>query len=189
MPPPTTTTATPNIHPTSNITAAAAAAAVPTPAAAATTAHEKMWHEMQQKLEEVSLSGDHVFGSTHSKSLASLRTAQVELAQAWMRSEEDDLDNKHTVFGHQAFAPAASGAGGGAAASSSAAAVQEQDEDLLLAGERRRANDAHFARVAMSVVDVTRRLENVARAMAGVELESRGIWAGSSDSDGSSLLS
>lgn len=103
-----------------------------------------------------------------------------------MRSEEDDLDNKHTVFGRQAFAPAASGAGVGA--SSSVATVQEQDEDLLLAGERRRANDAHFARVAMSVVDVTRRLENVARAMAGVELESRGIWAGSSDSDGSSLL-
>ncbi|RPB07033.1 hypothetical protein P167DRAFT_471074, partial [Morchella conica CCBAS932] len=147
-------------------------------------AHEKMWHEMQQKLEEVSLSGDHVFGSTHSKSLANLRTAQVELAQAWMRSEEDDLDNKHTVFGRQAFAPAASG---GAGASSSVATVQEQDEDLLLAGERRRANDAHFARVAMSVADVTRQLENVARAMAGVELESRGIWAASSDSDGSSL--
>lgn len=161
------------------------------------TAHEKMWREMQQKLEEVSLSGDHVFGSTHSKSLANLRTAQVELAQAWMRSEEEDLDNKHTVFGRQAFAPAASasstaGAGTAAAAaaapSSSAAAMHDHDEDLLLAGERRRANDAHFSRVAMSVVDVTRRLENVARAMAGVELESRGIWAGGSESEGSSLM-
>lgn len=149
--------------------------------------HERMWAEMQQKLEEVELSADHVFGSSHTKSLEGLRIAQVELAQAWMRSEEDELDNKHSEFGKKAFAgvtmspPRAGGAG----------VMFEREEDMendvLLARKRRMANDEHFNKVAMSVVDVTQKLENVAKAMAGVELESRSIWADSSESDGSSI--
>lgn len=150
---------------------------------------------MQQKLEEVELSADHVFGAEHARSLESLRSAQVQLAQAWMRTEEDELDNKHFEFGKKAFA--------GATAMSpprtervgglfGREAEEEEDgedteNDVLLARKRRLANDEHFNRIAMSVVDVTRKLENVARAMDDVELESRSIWAGSSESDGSSM--
>lgn len=154
---------------------------------------------MQQKLEEVELSADHVFGAEHARSLESLRSAQVQLAQAWMRTEEDELDNKHSEFGKKAFAGAAAMSppprtervGGGGVLFSKDGHEEDDEEDtendILLARKRRLANDEHFNRIAMSVVDVTRKLEDVARAMDGVELESRSIWAGSSESDGSSM--
>lgn len=162
-----------------------------------------MWDEMQQKLEEVELSADHVFGAEHARSLESLRSAQVQLAQAWMRTEEDELDNKHSEFGKKAFAgatamspPRAERAGGlfgreaeGGEGDGDGEGEDGEDteNDVLLARKRRLANDEHFNRIAMSVVDVTRKLEDVARAMDDVELESRSIWAGSSESDGSSM--
>lgn len=153
---------------------------------------------MQQKLEEVELSADHVFGAEHARSLESLRSAQVQLAQAWMRTEEDELDNKHSEFGKKAFAgatamspPRAERVGGlfGREAEGEGEGEDGEDteNDVLLARKRRLANDEHFNRIAMSVVDVTRKLEDVARAMDDVELESRSIWAGSSESDGSSM--
>lgn len=144
---------------------------------------------MQQKLEEVELSADHVFGSSHAKSLEGLRTAQVELAQAWMRSEEDDLDNKHSEFGKKAFAGTSLPSKFNSTVDGGGISRREEDldNDILLAMERRRANDEHFNRVAISVMDVTQKLENVAKAMAGVELESRGIWAGSTESEISSM--
>ncbi|PUU84379.1 hypothetical protein B9Z19DRAFT_960691 [Tuber borchii] len=162
-------------------------------------AHEKMWAEMQQKLQEVELSADHVFGSSHAKSLEELRAAQIALAQAWMRSEEEEeeeggggLDGEHVEFGRGAFgrdlgkgkgvAGAASGGGGGGGGD-----MLETEGDILLARKRRLANDEHFTRVARSVQDVTRRLETVAEAMACVEMESRGIWAGGTESDGTSI--
>jgi hypothetical protein len=54
---------------------------------------DALWAEMQSTLEEVELSaanGTHVFGPEHSKALEQLRAAQIELAQAWARSEADD---------------------------------------------------------------------------------------------------
>jgi hypothetical protein len=48
---------------------------------------------MQATLEEAELSasgGTHVFGPDHDRKLAELRLAQIELAQAWARSEADD---------------------------------------------------------------------------------------------------
>ncbi|RPA95570.1 hypothetical protein L873DRAFT_1697607 [Choiromyces venosus 120613-1] len=166
-------------------------------------AHEKMWAEMQQKLQEVELSADHVFGATHAQSLQELRAAQIALAQAWMRSEEgggndiegggggrEGLDGEHVEFGRGAFGSergfgkgkgVAGGVGGGGDVGG------EMEGDVLLARKRRLANDEHFSRVARSVQDVTRKLESVAEAMANVEMESRGIWAGSTESDGTSI--
>ena len=55
---------------------------------------DALWAEMQSTLEEVKLSavnGTHVFGLDHGKALEGLRAAQIELAQAWARSEADDV--------------------------------------------------------------------------------------------------
>ncbi|KAH7249189.1 hypothetical protein MRS44_007511 [Fusarium solani] len=53
-----------------------------------------LWSEMQATLEDVELSasgGTHVFGPDHDRKLADLRAAQIALAQAWARSEADDV--------------------------------------------------------------------------------------------------
>jgi len=156
-------------------------------------AHEKMWAEMQQKLQEVELSADHVFGSSHAKCLEELRAAQIALAQAWMRSEEEEgggggLDGEHVEFGRGAFGrDLGKGKGVAGATGGGGGDILETEGDILLARKRRLANDEHFARVARSVQDVTRRLETVAEAMACVEMESRGIWAGGTESDGTSI--
>ncbi|KAI1173218.1 hypothetical protein F4777DRAFT_558928 [Nemania sp. FL0916] len=55
---------------------------------------DALWAEMQATLEEAQLSasgGTHVFGPDHDRKLAELRTAQIALAQAWGRSEADDV--------------------------------------------------------------------------------------------------
>jgi len=153
---------------------------------------------MQQKLQEVELSADHVFGSSHAKCLEELRAAQIALAQAWMRSEEEEggggeLDGEHVEFGRGAFGrdlgkgKGVAGAAGGGGGGGGGGDIFETEGDILLARKRRLANDEHFARVARSVQDVTRRLETVAEAMACVEMESRGIWAGGTESDGASI--
>ncbi|KAM0549102.1 hypothetical protein ACHAPJ_009557 [Fusarium lateritium] len=65
---------------------------------------------MQATLEEVELSasgGTHVFGPDHDRKLADLRAAQIALAQAWARSEADDvietaqLENVGSVTGSE----------------------------------------------------------------------------------------
>ena len=124
---------------------------------------------MHQKLTEVELAGSSTrnifFTPAHTKALSDLRTAQIALAQAWLHDNHDD-DNR----------------------------VNYQDAESLFGGDknadvrkRRAANDAHFARVADGVVDVARKLEDVARAMGEVEKESRGIWEeGSGDGSGRS---
>ncbi|KAF4961613.1 hypothetical protein FSARC_10142 [Fusarium sarcochroum] len=69
-----------------------------------------LWSEMQATLEEVELSasgGTHVFGPDHDRKLADLRAAQIALAQAWARSEADDvietaqLENVGSVTGSE----------------------------------------------------------------------------------------
>ncbi|PKS13098.1 hypothetical protein jhhlp_000439 [Lomentospora prolificans] len=55
---------------------------------------DALWAEMQATLEEVELSasgGTHVFGPDHDRKLAELRAAQITLAQAWARSEADEV--------------------------------------------------------------------------------------------------
>ena len=55
---------------------------------------DALWAEMQTTLEEVEVSAfnsTHVFGPEHSRALEGLRMAQIGLAQAWARSEADDV--------------------------------------------------------------------------------------------------
>lgn len=60
----------------------------------ATDRTDALWSEMQATLEEVELSasgGTRVFGPDHDRKLAELRAAQIALAQAWARSEADEV--------------------------------------------------------------------------------------------------
>lgn len=59
---------------------------------------------------------------------------------------------------------------------------EETESDILLARKRREANDQYFQRVNHGVLDVVRKLEEVAVAMREVEQESKEVW----DEDGSS---
>ncbi|KAK4545435.1 hypothetical protein LTR36_002785 [Oleoguttula mirabilis] len=57
------------------------------------------WREMQSTLNEVELtaqSSTHVFGESHAKALDDLRNAQVELARAWGRGNEDKASQAAT---------------------------------------------------------------------------------------------
>lgn len=176
---------------------------------------DAQWAEMQSTLEEVELSavnGNHVFGPQHSKALEGLRIAQIELAQAWARSEADEAvdatDKEGKAFsaarGNQGrslldtVAPEggkASTAKGSTAASGNgvpgverfgSSMKEETEADILLARKRREANDRYFQRVNSGVLDVVAKLEEVANAMKAVEQESRDIW-GETESDSASL--
>ena len=64
---------------------------------------------------------------------------------------------------------------------------EETENDILLARRRRLANDRYFERVNKGVVDVVAKLEDVAKRMGGVEMESKEIWGeGDSMESGSS---
>ncbi|KAJ5051582.1 uncharacterized protein L3040_001358 [Drepanopeziza brunnea f. sp. 'multigermtubi'] len=176
---------------------------------------DALWAEMQTTLEEVELnavSGTHVFGAEHGKALESLRAAQIELAQAWARSEADEaiestdkgsktVGGKGLAFGSEARSaldtagstvPSASGRPGssgiamGTAHSMGSSMEEETEADILLARKRREANDRYFQRVNEGVLDVVAKLEHVANAMKAVEQESRDIW-GENESTRTSL--
>jgi septum formation topological specificity factor MinE len=166
---------------------------------------------MQSTLEEVELSavnGTHVFGPEHSKALEGLRAAQIELAQAWARSEADDavesadkeskglsggktmalgsegksvLDTMGSTVPSGNGRPGSSGAAVGATERIGSELEKETEADILLARKRREANDRYFQRVNEGVLDVVAKLEEVANAMKAVEQESRDIW-GENDS-------
>ena len=55
----------------------------------------------------------------------------------------------------------------------------ETAQDIKLAGERRAANEAYFKKVDQGVKEVVEKLERVAEAMRGVEGESRTLWSNS----------
>jgi hypothetical protein len=137
---------------------------------------DALWAEMQATLEEVELSatnGAHVFGPDHGRALEGLRAAQIQLAQAWARSEADDAvessvdkESNAEKMGNRM--------------------AEETESDILLARKRREANDRYFKRVNDGVLDVVAKLEEVASAMREVEQESRDIW-GESGSTTASL--
>ena len=115
---------------------------------------------MQATLAEVELSaanGTHVFGQAHEKALEELRVAQVELAMAWGREEDEvpDEDEK----GEEG--------------------EDDGEADVRAARKRREANERYFKRVEEGVGYVVGKLETVAGAMGKVERESREIWSGS----------
>ncbi|CZS98386.1 hypothetical protein WAI453_005843 [Rhynchosporium graminicola] len=176
---------------------------------------DALWAEMQTTLEEVELnavSGTHVFGAEHSKALEGLRAAQIELAQAWARSEADEamestdkgsksvgakgialgsegrsgLDTAGSTVPSASGRPGSSGIATGTVHSMGSKIEEETEADILLARRRREANDRYFQRVNEGVLDVVAKLEEVANAMKAVEQESRDIW-GESDSARTSL--
>jgi hypothetical protein len=168
---------------------------------------DALWAEMQATLEEVELSatnGAHVFGPDHSRALEGLRAAQIQLAQAWARSEADDavestVDKESKTLGPKiggivqgnegrgALEPLDTDGGAGSTVPSGASGVaaaekmgnrmaEETESDILLARKRREANDRYFQRVNDGVLDVVAKLEEVATAMRVVEQESGDIW-------------
>ena len=66
---------------------------------------------------------------------------------------------------------------------------EETEHDILLAKKRREANDRYFQKVNAGVLDVVAKLEEVAKAMKGVEMESREIWGEPNSASGDSLES
>ncbi|KAI5845424.1 hypothetical protein BZA05DRAFT_438651 [Tricharina praecox] len=115
---------------------------------------DPLWHTMQSTLSTLpghsGGSGSNVFfTAAHTRALDELRIAQMALAQAWMS------DATSSPSGGE-------GAGGAAAWE-----------------KKRLASDAHFGRVASGVRDVAAKLDRVVDAMGDVEVESRGIWGGS----------
>ncbi|KAK4555105.1 hypothetical protein LTR86_007871 [Recurvomyces mirabilis] len=186
--------------------------AMPTLKKASEREADAKWREMQSTLNEVELtaqSSTHVFGESHAAALEELRRAQIELARAWGRGNEE----KGSPTNPQAdrFSEAESiardrqtgvGGGGGrnrgntdasastvlsdeSVLSNSTARSQLEDEtaqDIKLASERRAANEAYFKKVESGVKEVVKKLEVVAEAMRGVEGESRSLWSQSSGS-------
>ena len=168
--------------------------------------NDALWAEMQNTLAEVELSaarGMHVFGPEHARALEELRLAQTSLAQAWVRSEADEVSDDQTVEvdgsvsrGAGVLSPTAGGSGAGGKdgqgkegeAKKKLSVEEETEDDIKLARKRREANDRYFQRVNGGVLDVVAKLEDVALAMRAVEKGSRDIWS-ESDSIGTSMNS
>lgn len=140
---------------------------------------DALWAEMQATLAEVELSaarGTHFFGPEHSAALEELRTAQISLAQAWARSEADEIVDHPGE--HDDDASKDAGASMDKGGEGKGKGLEEETEgDILLGQKRREANDKYFKRVNLGVLDVVGRLEEVAVAMEKVEKESREIWS------------
>ncbi|KAK7555716.1 hypothetical protein IWX49DRAFT_606515 [Phyllosticta citricarpa] len=160
---------------------------------------DAIWAEMQNTLEEVELSaihGTHVFRPGHSKALEDLRSAQIALAQAWAKTEAEDEQQDAAAKREEArplgtsnllasdrserlgtAAPVVTGRPrSGTEASVKSQLEQDTENDILLARKRREANDRYFQRVNAGVLDVVAKLDEVAKAMKGVEQESKEIW-------------
>ena len=58
---------------------------------------------------------------------------------------------------------------------------EETEKDIELSRRRREENDRYFEKVNKGVQEVVVRLEEVAKAMRGVENESNEIWGRSDD--------
>ncbi|KAK4634753.1 hypothetical protein CLAFUW4_00755 [Fulvia fulva] len=172
---------------------------------------EAKWKEMQSTLNEVELtaqSSTHVFGESHAAALDELRKAQVELARAWGRGNENkasgaenDLELNINRFKgaedlamdrrdqHRKRADTAASTStalsdesirsDSTAKSGRSQLEDETAQDIKLASERRAVNEAYFRKVDSGVKDVVSKLEAVAEAMRGVEGESRSLWSNS----------
>jgi hypothetical protein len=155
---------------------------------------EAKWVEMQNTLEELELSattGIHVFGADHSKALEELRTAQIALAQAWARGdgEEEGFDSTQelkaadetqvtadVLSNDKSGTPVKSRERSGTNTTGKSQLEEETENDIEMARKRREANDRYFRKVNAGVKDVVAKLEEVAKAMKGVEKESNEIW-------------
>lgn len=167
--------------------------------AEASSRAEAIWAEMQNTLEEVELSaikgsGATVFGSEHSRALDELRRAQIELAKAWARSEPEENEQPNEQERKAQDIQAAElvpqsmtntqdnpGAGKGDKLFDRMKLEEETEKDIELSRKRREENDRYFEKVNKGVQEVVLRLEEVAKAMRGVESESKEIWGRGSD--------
>ncbi|KAF1928560.1 uncharacterized protein M421DRAFT_420447 [Didymella exigua CBS 183.55] len=164
---------------------------------------EAIWAEMQNTLEEVELSairrpGMTVFGSEHSRALDELRSAQIELAKAWARSDDDgeSAEQQKNASDAGSSAPPAkmtsprggSSPGKGDKLFDRARLEEETEKDIELSRKRREENDRYFEKVNRGVQEVVARLEQVAKAMRSVENESNEIW-GRSEHDSAETAS
>ncbi|KAG5951172.1 hypothetical protein E4U57_007074 [Claviceps arundinis] len=152
---------------------------------------DALWAEMQNVLEGADLSasgGSNVFSHEHSQKLSDLRSAQIGLAQAWARSEADEV----TVMGTRATIAFSGGrdlnsdltslVGSGPYQVQRMRTNNEEnllepdltgkpEIDIILGRKRREANDRYFQRVNDGVIDVVAKLKDVTVAMHAVERE------------------
>lgn len=161
--------------------------------AEASSRAEAVWAEMQNTLEEVELSaikgpGVTVFGSEHSRALDELRRAQIELAKAWARSEAEE--NEDGVSSPVSNPPKVDELVPRSMTDTKIHDSGDKDEklfdkikleeetekDIELSKKRREENDRYFEKVNKGVQEVVVKLEEVAKAMRGVESESKEIW-------------
>jgi hypothetical protein len=142
---------------------------------------------MQKTLADVELSAmnpSHVFGSEHAKALEDLRTAQLTLAQAWAKSEAEEITDHEGIdveggdvsAGVNVALPGSKRSSRRNSTANDRSLEQETEHDIQLARRRREANDRYFQQVNQGVLEVVQRLDEVAAAMRRVERESREIW-------------
>ncbi|KAF1976118.1 hypothetical protein BU23DRAFT_61066 [Bimuria novae-zelandiae CBS 107.79] len=178
--------------------------------AEASSRAEAIWAEMQNTLEEVELSaikgpGMTVFGSEHRRALEELRSAQIDLAKAWARSEAEEVDQSSEDRGTAADGSAADllniperqieklGVGSPKTGSSQGDTFEkskleeETEKDIELSRKRREANDRYFEKVNRGVLEVVNKLEEVAKAMKTVESESKEIWSDNQSAETASV--
>ena len=162
--------------------------------AEASSRAEAIWAEMQNTLEEVELSaikgpGMTVFGSEHSRALDELRHAQIDLAKAWARSEAEEsaqvVEERKSAEGTDAtdmmnkgrqLKPSDKARSRSGSTLERSRLEEETEKDIELSRKRREANDRYFEKVNKGVLEVVMKLEEVAKAMKGVEVESQEIW-------------
>jgi septum formation topological specificity factor MinE len=152
---------------------------------------DALWAEMQNTLAGVELSasrGSHVFSEQHAKALEDLRTTQLALAQAWAKSEADEMDHHYPedtqmdigalgTVGVQA-SPSQRGKDKDSQNNSRERYTEDETEkDIILARKRREANERYFQQVNSGVLNIVAKLEEVASAMRQVEKESKEIWS------------
>ena len=152
---------------------------------------DALWAEMQATLAEVELSAarrPQFFGPEHSAALEELRGSQIALAQAWARSEADEIV-EHPAETGDGDVKEGKSSGEDKGDDKGPGQEDETEREILLARKRREANDKYFWRVHQGVLDVVGKLEEVAAAMGKVEKESRVIWSDSESMDTSSVTS
>ncbi|RMZ90557.1 hypothetical protein DV736_g2213, partial [Chaetothyriales sp. CBS 134916] len=152
---------------------------------------ESLWAEMQHTLVDVQLSAmssSHIFGAEHAKALEDLRTTQLSLAQAWAKSQADEIvdndlddDDADNVVSAGLAAPMKEAAPSAktveaAVGQSSQNLEEETERDIRRARKRKEANDRYFQQVNQGVLEVVSRLDGVAGAMRRVQKKSRDLW-------------
>ncbi|KAM5479585.1 hypothetical protein McanCB56680_005513 [Microsporum canis] len=134
---------------------------------------DALWDQMQSALAEVELAatgGGRMFGSYHPEVVETLRAKQLSLAQAWARTEAEEVPNSVSSVGNAAFLEAEE--------NNPREVLDEKTErDITHARKRREANDRYFERVNNGVIDVVAKLEDVAETMREVASKSKEVWA------------